>query len=746
MRQRWLQKGFTLIEMVGIVMILGILLAAFTFTLGSATPNTPARVAAEALAEVLKSAQRRAVAEGVTTAVVFPTNGGTASVFQSYYLLQGMKHPEFVMGHDLSSEQERVYWTTAHDATFPGLTLTLPVENRLGVDLELWDPPFPTDHHLIFLPNGEACSNGLPVYGQEFRIVVADEMTVSPDSPSGSPPVGWSARLSKLERCSPCASVSIGLDGTISVHDQLPGGTIPLAEELPVPTVGELPSAPTEPVPELLLTGPIELSPDPEEVREMLIPGTDALIDERRHLRLRSRASSNRGFPMFSQWTATLIAPSPYTGSSVGAFSSPTDGKMTWDAQAEEWVSEWAWAPPPGSNGAAFELTGAFRDSEGNLVTSSSVVRVIKVGVSRDPNIIGFVSERRTIANPTGRRRPYLIRGNGTDVQSLASIPEEVTETHLSPDGQWLAFVYIPSGYPADRTRVAISRLDGSGRINVRGSGPAGADWYPVWAPGGQYIVFHRRLNAGGWDTQLLVARMADRAGSDASGFSITPRLLLDDPSTTRWYTEANISPTPLPNGRHRFAAIWFLDPHSEIVIWEINSNGSLETGTRVQVTDWGAGQTMPVFHPANPNLISFGTNPPTPPGIDNGCMVANLAAVVANPALASGATHVTRLSAVPSPAKFAAGTGEVFYLDDSGGSRSAFRRSFAPLGTPELRLTRGGDGFLVTREGHMYANVPGRGGENDLVILRDVDPADGFLRVTSNAVYDRLMTTVRLP
>lgn len=737
------RRGFTLIEMVGVVMIMGILLAAFTFTLKSTSPSTPARVAAEALAEVLKAAQRKAIAQGTTTAVVFPTSGGTSAVFQSYYLLEGMKNPEFMIGRDMSSEQERVYWTTAHDPIFPGLTLTQPTANSLGLNLESWNPPYPTDHHLIFLPSGEVTSNGLPLYVDHFRIVVADGLVVSASTPSGTAPVTWAATLFGLDQRTPCATISIGLDGTIQVLDQFPGTAVALGEDLPEANIGALPTPPTEPTPSLQLSQPIEIDPDPLELQQMLLPGTDALVAEHRHLRLVSRATSNRGFPMFCQWTATLVTPSPYTGTSVGSFSSPSDGKMVWDGQTEEWVAEWSWAPPPGSANASFELTGEFRDSAGNLVTSTSVARVISVGVGGDPYLIGFVSERVTPTNPTGAKRPYLVRGDGTDVQSIDTIPESVTEVHISPNGQWLALVYeVPGGRPR-RTAIAITKRDGTGRINVLPTGPRSSDWYPVWAPGGQYIVFHSKARVPTPKIRLMVARFADRVGNSTAGFTITPQVLVDDPSPRRWYTEAIISPAPLPTGRHRMAALWSRERANgaDIVFWELTPTGTLAPGSRRLATDWGrATNFLPWFHPTNPDILSFGCNPPTPVGVPTGTIVADLGQLMAGTSLPQDGNHVRSISAAAFPAFFSADTGAVHYY---GPGRTVHRRT--PSGVAELRLSSGSSGFLVSREGHIFANVPGAGGQDDLVVLRESDAADAVRRLTNNPVYDRLMTVVRL-
>lgn len=742
MRTRW-KRAFTLLEMLSLCVIVVLLAAGFVFALRSTSPKLPPRMAAEMMAEILQAAQARAKSEQVVVAIVFPTGGGQTSSFQSYYKLEGMENPEFILARDLSSEMEQTYWSTAYDPTFASLTLSEAEPNSLGLTFENWNPPYPEDHHLLFLPSGEVTSNGLPLYDDQYRLVVAQGVDARPGSVTGTAPVSWAASLRQLNARTLCSTVIVGRDGQVSVVDQLPDSSLTLVEEAPTPNVEDMPSKPERADALLTLAEPLEISPDPVELIDMLPDNADALVAENRHLKLGVRVTSNRGFPLSCVWTSSILEPGPYTGSEVGEFSSPSEQAMIWNPSQRRWESDWSWAPPPGSAGAVFELSCEVQDSQGHALDTSNGALVVRSSVSNDPFRLGIVSGRVTDTNPTGEWRGYLCRGDGTDFQEVSGVTDQATWVAVSPNGQYLALETNLPGTPAPpapggRSRLIITRRDGSGRIDIARPNPdlAGSDYYPTWSPGGQYVIFLRRPGNDASEIQVLRASLSDRVDG-----VITPQVVLDDPATGSWFTEPHVSPGALSNGNHRIVATYVRGPGNgaDIYTAEISPQGSV-VGPGQLVTDWGTrGCFYPYFHPINPDLIVFQSNRTSGPPVS--LYLTNLASLPLSPTgmghvgLVSGAFHSRGI------AKFDR-AGNIYFPDPAG---HLYRSSPADGYEPVRRITGGVNGFFVTLAGDVYVNRT-FSATNTEVILQKFGQADGsYDRLTNNNVYDSTYGAAKL-
>jgi hypothetical protein len=79
---------------------------------------------------------------------------------------------------------------------------------------------------------------------------------------------------------------------------------------------------PVRPAPDLVLVDPPKVRTNPAELADMLPPDTEALVAVDDHSKITIKARSNRGFPLFCEWTASLKTANSYGGSSTGTFSS----------------------------------------------------------------------------------------------------------------------------------------------------------------------------------------------------------------------------------------------------------------------------------------------------------------------------------------------------------------------------------------------------------------------------------------
>lgn len=732
-------NGFSLIEIMGVVVLLALLVSSFVYTQRKTVPKAPARAVAESLGQLLRSAQSTAKAEGTCVAVVFPTDGGQTQIYQSYYLLKGMKEPEMVIARNTGSESDGVYWTTAHDPTATGLTLDQP-DNSQGLSFERWSPPYPEDNHIIFLPTGEVTSNGLPLYNGQFRLVVAEGFVTTSGSPPGTAPVSWSASLAALESKPVCSTVSISTSGEISVHDQLPDSALPTlrAEDIPTVTVAALPPYPNEPAPNIDIVGALELNPDPNENSDFLPDGSTALVPEGEHLQVTVRGTSNRGFPLFCSWESTVLDGGPNNVSEPGAFSSPNREPMKWNAEEEIWESSWSWAPPANSAGADYNLVCTIVDSEDHQFGGDQRAMAIRATVSSDPFRLGVVSDRVTDTNRAGERRAYLMRGDGTDLKEIGGTPERADWVAVSPNSQYLV---REATIGTNRTAMIITRRDGSARTRVTGTPANGSDYFPQWSPGGNYVVFVRRQTASFRTAEIWRANLSDRVGD-----TIDPVRMLHDPITNHWFTEPSLSQTALPNGNFRMVATYAREGSglgSDIMLYELTSQGVIVD--QRFVTLWGTGTSFPWFHPLDPNIVAFKSNRRQPGYPRQGFFQANLAdnPLTGAPYPPNGTGHVARLSGRVRAfgiGKFD-GVGN-FHFQSTG--RSLFRK-VPGNPDPELRVGGGLAGFHVNKVGDVFLNRDFGGGNIEILRLNADSGPNEWLRLTTNAGFDSVYTGVKL-
>ena len=95
----------------------------------------------------------------------------------------------------------------------------------------------------------------------------------------------------------------------------------------------------------------------PENLEENL----DALVRDGEYLSFDVRATDTAGGPLFCEIEAFNSA-----GASVKGFAASGNQRMHWDQATEEWVSDWAWSPPPNdSAGETYNIVATVRNKDG---------------------------------------------------------------------------------------------------------------------------------------------------------------------------------------------------------------------------------------------------------------------------------------------------------------------------------------------------------------------------------------------
>ena len=445
------QKGFTLLEILAASCILAITLGISLSQARRPEVQRGPQAEAQVVAEFLKAAQAHARASGAPAGVGFPTEQGSRTSSQSVYRLQGHLFPRVVAVKNLAGEFSASFLSVAHwDDGHGPLTVDQPETPRFLV--AGWQPPFPKDHVLIFLPSGQVLSNGLASSAGNYHVVVSSGVELTPDSGlAGDPQVPDPPPSMLLQGASHAYTITVSQSGEISVSSGLIGRPDLDHEHSPPPVAARPPtlSLPASRSPELLK---VEVSPLPAD----LPAGVDALIPLNGRASLEVQAWSPEGSDLTAYWEGK------------GQFSTAGASPMSWDPLRGVWSSHMDWTPPAGfSAGDEITLDVRVEDQFGHI-GSGNAPHQIKVRLA--PSRSKILCSVGSVA--------YQVYSDGTQAEALTRPSDgNFSSPRWAPDG---------SKFSARSSRGAD--------ILVAGAGPVknlpGCQSLPRWSPDGTKLMF----------------------------------------------------------------------------------------------------------------------------------------------------------------------------------------------------------------------------------------------------------------
>ncbi len=431
------RRGFTLVEILVALVLMGLLLGIGLMTSHHAPTRAGTRGAAETVAEELRSARKKAAANGQPCALALPTANGTRPHSQSLYHLEGWIHPRLTRVVQLGGDFPRTYLLTGSwGNSNPPLT---PPVNGSNFPLNTWQAPYPDDATFLFLPSGAVISNQ-PLVDGAYRILLAGGLSYT----GGQPPF-------TINGASDSITVALAPTGETWLE---PGPALPPAGP---------PTNPPAPAPPL--TSGANHDPDRLDVTvqpipnpDSLPPGASATVKLKGHLTLTAEATDPDGDPLVLEWTTTEVSPA----GPGGAYSATSQVEMQWDPQSSTWKSVWEWRPPPQAEGGdRYRLTATVRDGR-NGTRSQGLGATGLVEILIGGKIV-FVSNR-----DGGVYDVFTMNADGTDTTRLTDDPYFDFEPRWSPDGSKIVFTSDRYG----QSEVLLMERDGS-QVRRITNGPA---------------------------------------------------------------------------------------------------------------------------------------------------------------------------------------------------------------------------------------------------------------------------------
>lgn len=425
-RQR---SAYSLFEILVAISLLAILLGLALANLRPATTSSQANSLANIVAQALRAAQQRAIAQGVPVGIAIPFDAATP-ISQSFYWLEGEHHPKITrvqqMGGDLP---ESCLAAISYPGPVPAFAAGLPDGlSGGGFHFENWEVPHPTHKTMVFLPNGEVLANFEHQAGR-YVLVVGNGIECSGNT------------LTKV--CNPYV-VSVNMHGQVTVDPGLPqgaGGLIAAPASLSVSKT-EVASAPN------LALGPnhdpqwsspaLEVEPPPIAQSRTLIAPAQAnyTVAPDGTLTLTTSAKDPDGDPLKCRWTGT--GPS---GRSGGYFSSSAGYRMRWDTPKQHWVGRWSWKPPQDAlPGEIYKLECTIEDGRGGVLSTFPVnIEIPQVFVLRAGRLVY-----------TSGQEIWQCNWDGTDAVRIVRRPQIGGLTPISPkwskDGSKFSFLTQQDG------------------------------------------------------------------------------------------------------------------------------------------------------------------------------------------------------------------------------------------------------------------------------------------------------------
>lgn len=473
------RRGYSLLELILGSVIMMMVGGFGLYSLSQGRDSAQSKGLAEELAEELKAARQQAVSKQQPVAVAFP--GGAGGKSQSFYLLEGHALPKVVrsVSYAETYPDSCYYWGSWGTSTVES---TAETESPTDFEVDQWTPlPRADDKMIVFTPSGTAVSNGLPLFGSEYRLLVSNGI----EGGGGGAPTAVSKPY----------TIRVSKGGGITLEPGVAGG--PGIANRPSLPLGSLNNS-IPPITESVGTPRIDkltCEPKPLEKSEK---GALAVIPTKGYLTLTAEAEEPSGEPLTMIWEAD-------GPSGSGKFSSDKPVNMSWDAKRKRWVGRIAWTPPhDAADGEVYSLSCIVKNPQGQHDK-----QVLAGGAS-----VEIIPDTRMAAVNTDEWwENYNIAWMNPDGTSLfnVTVPEEAWEYLTpvwSPSGTKIAF-YAGKDIPATGKFEATLYLvndDGtnlSARYTCKGDI---TDYYfgPSFSPDGARMAFTAYENENDYNDSKL--------------------------------------------------------------------------------------------------------------------------------------------------------------------------------------------------------------------------------------------------
>ena len=413
---------------------------------------------AQMLAEELRASRIRAMTTGKPVALVLPTDNGSVSHSQSFYIMEGFSAPSVSRVVNFAGEFPRsslfigVWDLSVLQLRNPFLQNTArpPATGLLadGFDPAQWLPANFKDFALIFTPSGGVTSNGLTNFDGDYHVLVSQGVTYAAGPmPAGAPLPQYPIAYRRPSSAGLPWTVNVSRTGSITVTAGVTGAASVQT------TAHPLESGP-RPAPPRLSAGPnrvpvlVEVESRPEAVPGTLPAGASASLGSDGHLTLRVRAKDPDGDTLWLKWSCSL---GKLSGGTQETRMEP--GELV--NRERIWEGTWEWVPPTGNWNTA-DLTFQVSDRRGGLVTGNlgSTPRVAQLA----PGKLAFVRDDAEVC---------VCKPDGTSVLSYAAddnghYTDNFWTVVFSPDGSRMALGVDRWDLvnDTDKTRIAVMSSD----------------------------------------------------------------------------------------------------------------------------------------------------------------------------------------------------------------------------------------------------------------------------------------------
>ena len=449
------RPAFSLAELIVAMALLalGALVVAQAFT-NMRSSRVYVKAEAEQLAELMRTLRQQAITQGRPMGLGIPSQGGTRTASDGYYVLEGEHNPKVIrrvlMGEERTVSLSGCFWPElAFQASTGGAF------SNSSYTLANWEPPYPEDGLLMFLPSGEILTN-LPTFQGEVALVLGYAVQASAGTVGGKP----AHQLDRVKGPIVCWCSILGEVRLEAGLASAPGRVSDSAQSSLLATVPLLtPNTNSSPA-FVVATGqssPLIISPPANpNTLSTVAPGNTGTLRRQRYVSLKVTARDPDGDALYCSWVS---------GGSSGTFTKEGEVRMHYDPSDKLWTATWAWHPPESvSDNQEFSLEATISDKRGGTATLSGAISGGGSFRILPPGKLAFSRGNDT----------WMSNWDGSDPVIVA---RGLTHPRWSPGGTMIC-CSDPSGHlvvvtPDGRSRTPIfsgSGYTSAGSFNYRGN------------------------------------------------------------------------------------------------------------------------------------------------------------------------------------------------------------------------------------------------------------------------------------